>query len=431
MNPEEEEEEEDDDEEEELLIALLLLCEEDEVIKRGGSAPGKSANLVRDFDGAYERICKDYFGENPLYPEKIFERRFRMSRNLFLRITSAIREQNPYFTRRFDAVQKLGAYGLQKFVAVVRVLAYGIPADLMDEYAQISETVIIESIIQFARSVKVIFGSEYLRTPTTEDLKRIFLMNEKRGFPGMFGSVDCRHWEWKNCPTGWHGQYRGKEKRPTVVTEVVATGDLWIWHHFFGEPGTENDINTLDHSSLLRKVLDVTFPRLAYTMNGQIKKEPYFLADGIYPNWRCFAKPITNPPNEVKKHYTTCQEAVRKDAERIFGVLISRFKFLEIPLRSWDLSITSEIVDCLVILNNMIVEERREHYKEQPYTWENICDDDIIEDLVRLSQVEEINLDIPPAGTFSRFCQDYVNLTDFYEHCRLQNDLAQHLWSLK
>jgi hypothetical protein len=418
-----------------LILSLIFLCAQkdgDEGKKGGGSIPGKSPNLNRDFEGAFRKICEDYFDDNPRYPEKTFERRFRMSKSLFLRITRAVREQNIYFTRRLDAIGVWGAYGLQKFVAVIRVLAYGIPSDLMDEYAQISETTIIESIIQFSRSVKEIFGPEYLRTPTMEDLKRIYLMNERRGFPGLLGSLDCRHWEWKNCPTAWHGQFRGKEKRPTIVTEIVATGDLWVWHHYFGEAGTENDINTLDHSPLFLKVLDESFPRLSYVLNNTTQKDPYFLVDGIYPNWRCFAKPISSPTTETQKHYTTCQEAVRKDAERIFGVLTARFKFLEVALRGWDLSVTSVIVDCLIIMNNMIVEERRENYKDQPYSWENLVDEDIVEDLVNLNQVAEpVELNLPPFGTIARFCVDYGNLADFYEHCRLRKNLTEHLWSLK
>jgi hypothetical protein len=47
-------------------------------------------------------------------------------------------------------------------------------------------------------------------------------------------------------PPGKNPQYRGKEKEPTVILEAVATHDLWIWHAFFGLPGTLNDITVLD-----------------------------------------------------------------------------------------------------------------------------------------------------------------------------------------
>ena len=59
----------------------------------------------------------------------------------------------------------------------------------------------------------------------------------------MLGSIDCCHWQWKNCPKAFEGQYQGKEGVPTVVLEAIADYDLWIWHAFFGIPGSCNDIN--------------------------------------------------------------------------------------------------------------------------------------------------------------------------------------------
>jgi hypothetical protein len=68
--------------------------------------------------------------------------------------------------------------------------------------------------------------------------------------PGCIGSIDGMHWAWKNCPTGWAGQFKGKEKKPTMVLEAVASKNLRIWHAFFGNPGALNDINILQRSHL-------------------------------------------------------------------------------------------------------------------------------------------------------------------------------------
>jgi hypothetical protein len=40
------------------------------------------------------------------------------------------------------------------------------------------------------------------------------------------------HWAWKNFPLGFAGQYKGKEKKPTMVLEAVASKNLQIWHAF-------------------------------------------------------------------------------------------------------------------------------------------------------------------------------------------------------
>jgi hypothetical protein len=64
------------------------------------------------------------------------------------------------------------------------------------------------------------------------------------------------HWVWKNCPVADQGQYSGKEKEPTIVLEAIATHNLWIWHAFFGLPGTLNDITVLDRSPIFRQLQD-------------------------------------------------------------------------------------------------------------------------------------------------------------------------------
>ena len=109
---------------------------------------------------------------------------------------------------------------------------------------------------QLCRAIIISYGKTYLRSPTEEDLKRLLAVSESRGFPGMLGSVDCMHWRWRNCPVALHAQYTsGKEGGATVILEAVASHDLWIWHSFFGVPGSNNDINVLHKSPLFDEVI--------------------------------------------------------------------------------------------------------------------------------------------------------------------------------
>ena len=68
-----------------------------------------------------------------------------------------------------------------------------------------------------------IFGPEYLRSPTLTDIVRLLAIGEVRGVPGMLGSLDCMHWQWKNSPKAWQGQYVGHQKKPTIILESVAS----------------------------------------------------------------------------------------------------------------------------------------------------------------------------------------------------------------
>ena len=61
--------------------------------------------------------------------------------------------------------------------------------------------ILLMSMRRFVRAVVEVFGDEYLRAPNEEDIARLLYMNQRRGFPGMLGSIECMHWRWKNCPT--------------------------------------------------------------------------------------------------------------------------------------------------------------------------------------------------------------------------------------
>ena len=96
-----------------------------------------------------------------------------------------------------------GFSSYQKCTAAIRMLAYGIAGDLVDEYVRMSESTCLEAMYKFCAAVVQVFGTEYLREPNTADMTRLLAINESRGFPGMLGSIDCMHWEWRNCPFAW------------------------------------------------------------------------------------------------------------------------------------------------------------------------------------------------------------------------------------
>jgi len=125
------------------------------------------------------------------------------------------------------------------------MLAYGGPADELDAHLKMGESTVLETLREFVMTVSKVFGKEYLRPPRSEEIEHILIINLARGFPRMIGSIDCMHWEWSNCPTGWQGIYRGHKGKPTLILEAVATQDLRIWHAYFGLPGSHNDINVL------------------------------------------------------------------------------------------------------------------------------------------------------------------------------------------
>ena len=54
------------------------------------------------------------------------------------------------------------------------------------------------------------------------------------------------------------------------------------------------------------------------------------------------------------------QEVARKDVERSFGVLQSRWAIIENPSRQWDLNTINDILMACVIMHNMIIEDEKD-----------------------------------------------------------------------
>jgi hypothetical protein len=193
----------------------------------------------------------------------------------------------------------------------------------------------------------------------------------------MIGSIDCMHWTWKNCPTAWQGEFRGKQPEPTIILAAFASQSLWIWHAFFGVPGFNNDINVLESSLLLDDYVNGDAPRVQFTVNGSTYNRPYYLAGGIYPAWAIFQQKISEPEGHKRHLYARLQEAVRKDVERAFGVLQQRFRFLALPSKLRHADAMHGVVIACIILHNMIAEDE---LPDSAFTNEYLFQDEWVSD---------------------------------------------------
>lgn len=403
---------ESDDEELEILETIARYEEEEE---------NEGRNIVkRDILGGQKKLFADYFSETPVYGPRFFRRRFRMSRSLFLRINREVQAYDPYFIQKRNCAGKLGLSSLQKMTAALRMLAYGAPADSVDEYVRIGASTAIKSLNHFVKAIIAVYSEEYLRSPNEGDIARLLAVGEMRGFPGMLGSLDCMHWKWKNCPTAWKGMYTGHVHKPTIILEAVASYDLWIWHAFFGLPGSHNDINVLERSPLFAELAQGRAPPVNYNINGNDYTMGYYLTDGIYPQWATFVKTIPEPREIKKKHFARCQESARKDVERAFGVLQARFAIVRGPGRFWGRQTLKNIMTACIILHNMIIEDERDD--------NNIGVVDINYDL--LDHIPPVQVSHETTTELREFIQRHHRIRDRGVHSQLQTDLIEHQWQI-
>ena len=63
----------------------------------------------------------------------------------------------------------------------------------------------------------------------------------------------------------------------------------------------------------------------------------------------------------MQKLFVTAQEAKRKDIERAFGILQSRFHVLTTGCRLWDREVMDTVIRTCVVLHNIIIDYKREH----------------------------------------------------------------------
>ncbi|KAL5821943.1 hypothetical protein ACOSQ3_023825 [Xanthoceras sorbifolium] len=331
--------------------------------------------INRDRAGSHNRIWNDYFRNDCKYPLEYFRRRFRMRRELFMRILSDVEAHDVYFTQRNDALSRQGLSGLQKMTATIRLLSYDYSTDCCDEYLQIRETTIIENMKHFCDIVIASYKSQYMRAPNTEDVARLLQEGNAIGFLGMLESLDCMHWEWKNYPTAWHDTHRGHHNKPTLILEAVASKDLWIWHAFFGVTiGSHNDLNILEHSPLFDNIIYGRHTLVNYKVNGHQYTMGYFLSDGIYPKWATLIQSISHSTSGKERLFAMKYEATRKDMEHAFGVLQSRWTITHGPVKFWKKNDLCKIMKMCIILHNMIIEDERQTNLEPwvPLQEENI-----------------------------------------------------------
>ena len=173
---------EEEEEYEELEMVVSIYVQSNEQIQRpiryaGSVLNHRTINRNRSF--GHQRIFHDYFSENPTYPDYIFRRRFRMRRNLFLRIQAAIESHDPYFVQKYNAAGVPGLSSLQKLTAAMRIIAYGVSADAPDDYIHIGKSTAIESVRKFVISIVQIYGEQYLRKPNNADIQRLMVVAEQ------------------------------------------------------------------------------------------------------------------------------------------------------------------------------------------------------------------------------------------------------------
>jgi len=263
-----------------------------------------------------------------------------------------------WWRRSINATGRLQSYLIQKLLAALRVLGYGEPYDRPEYYCRLSPSNISEATRRLTNFIVDQWEAAYMRRPTEDELQHILIRNAARGMLGYISSIDCTHWQWLKCPKALAGQYHDRKGKRSVVVESIFDEDTYIWNYSIGAPGSYSDMNVLACSPLMIDVnAGVCPPRnINQTLNCRTRRLLDYTADQGYPRYALCAMPHPNPVTPKRRVYNRLQQAVRKDAERLYTVTLSRFKIILRPARFTSVLRIINTGKAVDILHNMAIE---------------------------------------------------------------------------
>ncbi|CAH9106163.1 unnamed protein product [Cuscuta epithymum] len=120
-----------------------------------------------------------------------------------------------------------------------------------------------------------------------------------------------------------------------------------------------------------------------------------------------------------EKLFAKCQESARKDVERAFGVLQSRWHVVKGPAHMWSATDLWKIMKTCIILHNMIIESE-------------VAQGINLEDWKPESgeAVENVTIEHDFTYLMSRINGRMKEIQDKRVHKDLKRDLINHLWEL-
>ena len=128
-------------------------------------------------------------------------------------------------------------------------------------------------------------------------------------------------------------------------------------------------------------------------------------------------KTISQPLGAAKSYFASRQESCRKDVERAFGMLQSRFAIVRYPAFTWSGRQMSDVMSACVIMHNMIIKSERKNPPNDHGPYEYV------------GPLAHVDHQVP--AEFADFLAMHGEIRDRDMHFQLQADLIEHLWNLR
>ena len=250
-----------------------------------------------------------------------------------------------------------------KLLAVLRAMALGVPIDGVCDAARISGSTISDFFLHWSEWFVGTYYSHWVRIPRTEEeLKSMEELFRKCGLPGCFTSMDGVHLHGDRLPAGNRHDYVGKEGFPTVAFNCHCTHNCRLVYIGPAQPGARNDKTMVLFDELVREVrtnplfTDYTFELMNDEGEMEQVKGAWVLCDGGYHNWRATITGLKHGSTFEQRLFSKSCESIRKDIERVFGMMKRRWRILRVPISLQSEHAISLLFRTCGILHNMLMD---------------------------------------------------------------------------
>lgn len=159
---------------------------------------------------------------------------------------------------RYEASGKKGIRSEVKVLVFLRILGTGKLFDDVEDSVKMGRQTIPHYFHRFFMESIHVYGGTYLNIrPTPSEIANVETKYSAVGFPGCQAWVDCCKLVWKHFPVSLKGKYHSSKdgKLATIQVETVPEKDIYVWHWFAGQCGTNNDKTTVSVSPLSSDIL--------------------------------------------------------------------------------------------------------------------------------------------------------------------------------
>ena len=187
------------------------------------------------------------------------------------------------------------------------------------------------------------------------------------------GSIDGVHLCWDKCPAGLLGKCIGKEGKPTLAFEVVATNSRRIQSVSGYCHGAQNNKTISKHDQAVKTLRtpglflsEQTFELIVdNTGDTEQHQGSSFICNGGYTVWTCLVPPYKEyEPTSSKEGWSKHVEGLWEDVECSFGILKKRFYVLKNPIKLGKAKHIQEMfVTCCALNNRLLAHDKDDDNK--------------------------------------------------------------------